>query len=165
MSGTIDIKGSGGVLTVENVDELYASHPFEEFNTHIMLPGDGSVRLANVKLRGPKANLDGRATIFASGKVEGKGNAWLTSAFTKKLVKPRFLYPLAKLVGWGRVKSRFEVHGTLREARLDMGITDSIVWKLAIRKRVPEPLRRIATGDAPIWSGDPTGEADRIARR
>jgi len=164
LAGTVDIIGRDGVLTVENVDELYATQPFDEFSTRLLLSSGGGVRLDSVKLRGPRANLDGQGTVTADGRVQAKGKAWFSEAYTKQLIKPKFLRPLARLVGIKRIKSDYKVSGTLQEARLDMDITRSLLWKTVIKKKVPEPLRNIATGDAPIWSGD--GAANqRVAGR
>lgn len=157
LAGTIAIRSTGGMLTVENVDPLYAEQPFDELTTLMELPGNGGARLTDVKLRGPKANLDGEATISPEGVVAGKGRAWFSKAYTKQLIKPKFLYPIAKLVGHGKLNSRFEVHGTLARARLDMGIKDSLLWKVGMKKKVPEDLRRIAVGEAPLW-GSPVTE-------
>jgi hypothetical protein len=154
MAGTIDLVGRDGVLTVEDVDPLYATHPFDELSTRLALPGDGRVFWHDVKMRGPKANLDGEGLITADGKVTGKGKAWFTEKYTRQLIKPKFLRPVARLVGFKRVKSDFKLDGTLAEARLHMGITKSLLWKVAIKNKVPAPLRKIATGDAPLWSGD-----------
>lgn len=154
LAGTVDLVARDGVLTVENVDELYATHPFELFRTRMVLSSDRRVALKQITMRGPKTNLDGKGRVQADGTLYGKGKAWFTESFSKKLVKPRFLWPLAKLAGFRRISSRWKVHGTLSEARLDLGITDSLAWKLGMRKRVPEPLRKIATGDAPLWQVD-----------
>lgn len=163
LAGDVFIAGRDGALTVENVDELYAVQPFEELSMDLDLHSDGSVSIASAKMRGPKANLDGKGKVQANGKLHVEGQGWFTEAYTKKLVKPKFLWPIAKLVGYKRIKSRYELDGTLREARLDLGITDSLLWKLAIKSRVPEPLRKIATGDAPVWSADPSAGTKRVA--
>jgi hypothetical protein len=155
MAGSILIAGRDGALTVENVDELYAVQPFDELSLLLGLEPDGRVKVTSAKMRGPKANLDGKGLIRANGKLHIEGKAWLTQAYTKKLVKPKILWPIAKLVGYKQIKSAWELDGSLREAKLDLGITDSLLWKVAIKKRVPEPLRKIATGDAPVWSADP----------
>jgi hypothetical protein len=154
MEGTVLIAGRNGALTVESVDELYAVQPFDELSLSLRRYRDGRVDVKSAKMRGPKANLDGKGTIQANNKLHIEGRAWFTEAFTKKLIKPKILWPLAKLIGKRQIKSAFELDGTLQEARLDLGITDSVLWGLAIKKRVPEPLRKIATGDAPIWSTD-----------
>ncbi len=162
LRGPVTLIGRGGSFTVENVDELYASHPFEELSARLLLEGAGQVRFQEIRMRGPKANLDGRGLITGKGQVDIRGKGWFAEGFTKKLFKPRILWPVAKLVGFRRLKSDFKIRGTLREARLDAGITDGLLWKLAIRKRVPEPLRRIATGDVPLWSAD---NKSRVAAR
>lgn len=162
LAGDVFIAGRDGKLTVENVDELYAVQPFEELSLDLKLHSDGSVDIDSARMRGPRANLDGKGKVRANGKLHVEGEGWFTEAYTKKLVKPKILWPIAKLVGYRRIKSHYELDGTLREARLDLGITDSLLWKLAIKKRVPEPLRKIATGDAPVWSTGPAG-ASRVA--
>jgi hypothetical protein len=154
MKGTVDIAGRGGALTIENVSELYAVHPFEEMSTHLVLPGDGSVVIDSTKMRGPKSNLDGSGVVTADGRVELKGKAYFTDSFTKKVFKPKFLYPIARLFGWGKLKSDYQVKGTLAEARLTMGITKNTIWKLGVKNEVPEHLRKIATGEKPLWSAD-----------
>jgi hypothetical protein len=151
-AGTVNITGKGGVLKVENVDEIYATQPFDVMNTRMKLGSGGRVTLEQVTMHGPKANMEGRGVITAAGQVQGDGKAWFTEQFTRKLVKPRFLWPVAKLVGLRRLKSDFTVRGSLREARLDMSITRTALWRVAIKRKVPEPLRRIATGDVPLWS-------------
>jgi hypothetical protein len=163
LAGNVFIAGRDGALTVENVDELYAVQPFNELSLDMNLHSDGSVSIASAKMRGPKANLDGKGKVQASGKLHVEGQGWFTEAYTKKLVKPKFLWPVAKLIGYKRIKSRYELDGSLQEARLDLGITDSLLWKLAIKKRVPEPLRKIAQGDAPVWSAAQPAGASRVA--
>jgi len=165
LAGDVFIAGRDGALTVENVDELYAVQPFDELSMDMNLHPDGSVRLSSVKMRGPKANLDGKGVIQANGKLHVEGQGWFTEAYTKKLVKPKFLWPIAKLVGYKRIKSRYELDGSLQEARLDLGITDSLLWKVAIKKRVPEPLRKIALGDAPVWSSEQPPSKSRVAKK
>ncbi|MGV3722618.1 MAG: hypothetical protein ACO1SX_17065 [Actinomycetota bacterium] len=165
MEGTALIAGRNGALTVESVDELYAVQPFDELSLSLQLYRDGRVDVKSARMRGPKANLDGKGTIQANNKLHIEGRAWFTEAFTKKLIKPKILWPLAKLIGKRQIKSAFELDGTLQQARLDLGITDSVLWGLAIKKRVPEPLRKIATGDAPIWSTDFTPPAKVAARK
>lgn len=165
LRGPVTLIGRGGIFTVENVDELYASHPFKELSARLMLEGGGQVRFERIRMVGPKANIDARGLVSADGRVHIRGKGWFPEAFTKKLVRPRFLWPVAKLVGFRRLKSDFEIEGTLREARLDVGITDSLLWKLAIRKRVPKPLRRIATGDVPLWFADANRRAVASASR
>ena len=39
-------------------------------------------------------------------------------------------------------------------ARLALGITKSLAWKMAIKNKVPEDMRKIALGQAPLWSTD-----------
>ena len=154
LAGTIDVLGRDGVLTVSGVDALYGEQPFDTFGTQLVMPGSGAVRLEKIKMRGPRSNFDGRAEVAADGRVSARGDAWFTSRYTKKLFKPKILYPLASLVGLGRLKSRFEVNGTVNRAHLDLAITRSAVWRVAIKKKVPEDLRLIATGKAPLWSGE-----------
>ena len=165
LAGDVFIAGRDGALTVENVDELYAVQPFDELSMDLDLHSDGSVTIASTKMRGPKANLDGKGLVQANGKLHVEGQGWFTEAYTKKLVKPKILWPIAKLVGYKRIKSRYELDGTLQEARLDLGITDSLLWKLAIKKRVPEPLRKIAMGDAPVWSSEHAASTRRVAKK
>jgi hypothetical protein len=157
MAGTVDIRAAGGVLTVRNVDPIYAEHPFDELTTKMVLKGDGAVLFQDVKMRGPHANLDGTGKVLADGAVEGKGQAWFAKDYTKKIFKPKFLYPVAKLFGQGKMHTRYELHGTLASARLDLGIKDSVLWKLGLKKKIPESLREIAIGKAPLW-GSPIVE-------
>lgn len=154
LAGPVQITGRGGSFTVENVDELYAEHPFEELSTRLMLQRGGQVRIDEIKMRGPKANVDGKGVVTSDGRVDIRGKGWFAEGFTKKLVKPKILWPIAKLVGLKRIKSNYKIQGTLRQAKLDMSITDTLLWKLAIKKKVPEPLRRIAMGDVPLWSAN-----------
>lgn len=163
LAGTVDVRVTGGALTLEDLDPLYAHQPFDELSTRMVLSSNGAVQLQKVRLRGPKANLDGEAKIAPDGVLYGDGKAWFSKQYTKQLVKPKFLYPIAKLIGHGKLHSRFEVHGTLRRAMLDMGIKDSLLWKAGLKKKVPEPLRAIATGKAPIWDGNYA--APRVATR
>lgn len=162
LAGPVTLIGRNGTLTVAGVDELYAEQPFDELSTRLTLQSGGAVRLEQVRMRGPKANLDGQGLVTVDGRVRGEGKGWFTEQFTKKLVKPRILWPIAKLVGYRRLKSDFKVDGTMADARLHLGITRSLAWKLAIKKKVPEPLRKIALGEAPLWSGEAVGR-DRIA--
>jgi hypothetical protein len=162
LAGTVKIAGRGGALTVENVDPLYATQPFDELSTVLKLQKGGQVQLQQITMRGPKANMRGVGLVTADGKVSGKGEAWFSEQFTRKLIKPGFLRPIARLVGLKRIKSKFEVHGTLRKAKLDLGITDTLLWKLAIKNRVPQPLRKIATGDAPLWNADAPAPAPAV---
>lgn len=162
-SGVVDLKAAGGELTVAEVDPLYSTHPFEELSGHIVLTGAGGpVRLEKLRMRGPKASLDGTGLVAVNGKVSVKGKAWFSSRYTKQIVKPKILYPVAVIAGLGRIKSSFEVNGSLREARLSLGITKSLAWKVAIKDRVPPPLRLIALGQTPLWSGDPAPQT-RVA--
>lgn len=151
LAGNIDIDAAGGVLTVAGVDELYSQHPFDEFSTRLRLRGDGGTLIESVKLIGPRANLDGSGKVHPDGTLEGGGKAWFSKEYTKKVFRPKFLYPVAKLFGHGKLHSRFELHGTIQQARLDMGIKDSLLWKAGLKKKVPEPLRSIATGKTPLW--------------
>jgi hypothetical protein len=164
LKGPVDIIAREAVLTVEAVDELYAEHPIDRFTARLVLAGGGAVRIEQARMRGPKSNVDAQGTITAGGKVTLKGKGWFTKAFTKKVVKPRFLYPLARFIGYGRMHSDFKVDGTLRQAKLKMAITNSLLWKIGMKRKVPENLRKIATGKAPLWSVD-TFEGSRIAGR
>jgi len=152
LAGTVLIAGRNGALTVENVDPLYAVQPFEEMSLSLVRYSDGRIDVKSARMRGPKANLDGKGVIRANNKLHIEGRAWFTEAYTRQIIRPKILWPLAKLIGKRQIKSAWELDGTVREAKLDLGITDSVLWGLAIKKRVPEPLRKIATGDAPIWS-------------
>ncbi|HTE17763.1 MAG TPA: hypothetical protein VK689_05200, partial [Armatimonadota bacterium] len=165
LAGTVNIIGRNGVLTVEDVDELYAVQPFDEMSARMKLASNGQVVMEEVKMRGPKANVDGRAVVTADGRVQGKGKAWFTRDYTKKLVKPRFLYPLVKLIGYGQLKSDYKLMGTLREARLTMAITRSLIWKVGMKKKVPEHLRKIAKGETPLWSADTVTAAEPPRKR
>jgi hypothetical protein len=102
--------------------------------------------------------------VAANGKVQGKGKAWFTKEYTKKLIQPKFLRPIAKIAGYKQIKSSWELEGTMRTAHLDLGITDSLLWKLAVKKKVPAEFRRIAQGDAPLWSTDPSPNRN-VAKR
>ena len=153
LAGTVNLMGRGGVLAMEDVSTPYGEEPFDELGMRLQL-GGGEVRMDDVKMRGPKANLDGSAVVSADGRVTGKGKAWFTDKFTRTLIKPPFLASVARVFGFRQLKSDFKVDGSLRDARLHMGITKSVLWKLAIRKKVPEPLRKIATGDAPLWQSE-----------
>ncbi len=161
-TGDVVIAARDGAVTVEDVDELYSKHPFDVARLRMVLAKGGAVRMSEIHLRGPKANLDGTGTVTSGGRVDMGGKAWFTADFTKKIVKPSILYPLAKLVGHGKAHSRWEVEGTLKRARLEMGITKSLLWKLG-KKKVPEPLRDIATGKTPLWSVD--GQLPKTASR
>jgi len=165
LAGTVDLHGKDTTLNIAGVDPKFGTQPFEELGIHMVLPGNGAVRLATVRVRGPKVNMDGDGIVTASGKLSAKGKAWLTSRYTKQLFKPKFLYPVASAVGLGRIKTDFEIHGTAQEARLDLGITDSLLWKLGIKSKVPEDLRKLATGQVPLWStdGPPAKPTTRVA--
>jgi len=163
MRGTVDLSARDGSLTLANVPELYAVHPFTELSARLTLVGGGEVRIEKSTMRGPKANMDATGVVTADGRVHLEGKSWFTDKFTKKVFKPRFLYPLAKLFGFGKLKSGFEVDGTLQEGRLTMGITDSTIWKLGVRKEVPERLRKIAKGEVPLWSS-PSAEKVAVTR-
>ncbi|WP_446918201.1 hypothetical protein, partial [Klebsiella pneumoniae] len=69
MAGTALIAGRDGKLTVENVEELYAVQPFEELSMLLNFEPDGRVHINSAKMRGPKANLDGKGIVRADGRL------------------------------------------------------------------------------------------------
>jgi len=102
--------------------------------------------------------------VGADGRIQGKGEAWFSERFTRSLIKPGFLRPIARLVGFKRLKSRYTVVGTTQRAKLDMSITDSLLWKFVVKKQVPKPLQRLATGEVPLWSVDQP-QRGQVAKR
>jgi hypothetical protein len=44
------------------------------------------------------------------------------------------------------------------------GITKSPVWKVAIKNKIPEDLRKIATGEAPLWTTEGAPATTRVAK-
>lgn len=151
--GTIALRAAGGRLVLPNTPAEYAEQPIE---TASLLLGfePGKLTFTNVKLRGPKANVDGNGSWVDGGAVTGKGKAWFAKSYTSQLIKPSGMGWLAKLVGIREIKSDFTVSGTSDRVMLKAGITGSMLWKLA-KGRVPKEFQQILAGKNPLWTAPP----------
>ncbi len=147
--GTIALRAQGGTAVVPGAPAEYAEHPIE---TASMLLGfePGKLTFTDVKMRGPKANVDGNGAWADGGTVFGKGKAWFSKSYTSKLIKPSGWGWLAKLVGIREIKSDFTVSGTSDRVMLNAGITKGLMWKFA-KGRVPKEFQQIASGKSPLW--------------
>jgi len=147
--GTLALTDTGGALLVPGAPAEYAEHPL---STASLILGFAPDRLTftDVKLRGPKGNLDGEGVWSASGPVSGTGKAWFASDYTKRLIKPSGWGWLAKAAGIREVRSDFTLDGTADRVTLKAGITKSVLWKLA-KGRVPKEFQAVAAGKSPLW--------------
>lgn len=147
--GTIALRAQGGVAVLPGAPAEYAEHPIE---TASMLLGfePGKLTFTDVKMRGPKGNVDGSGAWADGGTVFGKGKAWFSKSYTSKLIKPSGWGWLAKLVGIREIKSSFTVSGTSDRVMLNAGITKGLMWKVA-KGRVPKEFQKIAAGKSPLW--------------
>lgn len=159
--GGLDLLNQGGVLSLPEVPAEYAQHPVETASVQVSFqPGEMSLR--NVKLRGPKGNLDGDGAWMENGAVTGQGKAWFTRSYTSKLLKPTGVGWLVKLLGVREIKSDFKLSGTANRVMLDAGITRSTLWKFA-KGRLPRQFQEVAKGKAPLWEAEVAVAAQPVA--
>jgi hypothetical protein len=147
--GTLAIAAQSGMLLLPGETLEYGEQPVAT-GTGILGFEPGKLTFTDVKLRGPKANLDGSGVWTDNGAVYGSGKAWFSKSYTAKLIKPSGWGWLAKLVGIREIKSDFTVSGTSDQVNLKAGITSSVLWKMA-KGKVPKEFQHIATGKSPLW--------------
>ena len=146
--GTLQFAGQGGTVHLPGEVAEYADHPVERLSGTLGFE-PGKLTFTDMKLRGPKGNLDGTGTWQDGGAVAGTGKAWFAKDYTSKLIKPSGFGWLAKLFGLREVKSDFTLSGTSSAVSLNASITRSLVWKLA-KGKVPAEFQKIATGKSPL---------------
>jgi hypothetical protein len=147
--GTLKLAGAGGTLVLPEVAAEYGQHPVDTLTLTLGFSPE-KLTFDDVRLRGPRGNLDGSGVWTGSGPVYGEGKAWFTKEYTSKLVRPTGWGWLAKLVGIRQVKSDFKLGGTADRVTLNAGITRSMLWRFA-KGQVPKEFREIAAGKTPLW--------------
>jgi len=147
--GTLNVSAKSGTLLLPGETLEYGEQPMVT-GTGMLGFEPGKLTFTDVKLRGPKANLDGSGVWTDNGAVYGSGKAWFSRSYTSKLIKPSGWGWLAKLVGIREFKSDFAVSGTSDQVNLKAGITGSVLWKLA-KGKVPKEFQQIAAGKSPLW--------------
>lgn len=147
--GTLAISAKSGMLLLPGETLEYGEQPVAT-GTGILGFEPGKLTFTDVKLRGPKANLDGSGVWTDNGPVYGSGKAWLSKSYTSKLIKPSGWGWLAKLVGIREIKSDFTVSGVSDRVNLKAGITSSVLWKMA-KGQAPKEFQQVATGKRPLW--------------
>jgi hypothetical protein len=147
--GTLALKNTGGTLVLPSAPAEYAQHPVEKASMVLGFEPE-KLTFTDVKVRGPKGNLDGEGAWSATGPVYAEGKAWFSKDYTSKLIKPSGWGWLAKLVGIREIKSDFTLTGTADEVTLNADITRSLLWKFA-KGRVPKEFQAIASGKSPLW--------------
>lgn len=147
--GTLAVKAQGGTLLLPGELPEYAQQPVTTMSGVLGFE-PGKLTFNDVKVRGPKANVDGSGAWVDGGEVTGSGKAWFSKSYTAKLLKPTGFGWLAKLFGLKEIKSDFTLSGTSDQVKLNAGITRGLLWKVA-KSRVPKEFQKIATGKSPLW--------------
>jgi hypothetical protein len=147
--GTLALDERGGLLVLPSVPAEYAEHPIQTASLVLGFEPE-KLTLTDVKLRGPKGNVDGEGVWSPTGPVYGSGKAWFSRSYTSRLIKPSGWGWLAKLVGVREIKSDFTLTGTADEVTLKADITRGMLWKFA-KGAVPKEFQAIAAGKTPLW--------------
>lgn len=147
--GTLAVNARGGTLLLPGEVPEYAQQPVTTMSG-ILDFAPGKLTFKDVRVRGPKANLDGSGVWIDGGEVSGAGKAWFSKSYTSKLIKPSGFGWLAKLFGLKEIKSDFTLSGTSEQVKLNASITRGLLWKIA-KNQVPKEFQKIATGKSPLW--------------
>jgi len=151
--GSVAITGKGGVLVLPGAEGDFAEHPVESVALTLGFEPE-RLTFQGGRLRGPQINGDVEGVWAATGPIRFTGRAWLTSAFTRRLLPRGLLGTLARLVGIRAVSSDFTLTGTAQRVMLSASIARTFLWRLA-KGSVPAEFRAMAEGKEPVFVAAP----------